>query len=89
MLCSHDWRLSCGREGCLHANLSFCCERIGCATVVNIALVLQAGKFFFWWINLTVSCATLAYLGMAMVCLTPNLQMGALPLRTVVSEELL
>ena len=35
-----------------------------------------AGKFFFYWLVLFLSCLTMAYLGMVMVCVTPNLQMG-------------
>ena len=36
----------------------------------------DAGKFFFYWLALFLSCLTMAYLGMVMVCITPNLQMG-------------
>jgi hypothetical protein len=37
---------------------------------------IDAGKFFFFWLALFLSCLNMAYLGMVMVCVTPNLQMG-------------
>jgi hypothetical protein len=49
-------------------------HRLRCARAVQF----DAGKFFFFWLNVTVACMTMAYLGMVMVCITPNLQMGAL-----------
>jgi ABC-2 type transporter len=36
----------------------------------------DAGQFFFFWLVMCLSCLTLAYLGMVVVCITPNLEMG-------------
>jgi ABC-type multidrug transport system permease subunit len=37
---------------------------------------IDAGKFFFFWLANLLSSMTYTYLGMVMVCVTPNLQMG-------------
>ena len=49
------------------------------SSILNFGFVVvqyDAGKFFFYLINLIVSTANFAYLGLVMVVVTPNLTMG-------------
>lgn len=41
-----------------------------------IQFEFEAGKFFFYWLVQFLSCATLGYLGMLVVCITPDLTMA-------------
>jgi ABC-type multidrug transport system permease subunit len=42
----------------------------------TIHFEFDTGKFFFFWLTLFLTSLIMAYLGMVMVCITPNLQMG-------------
>jgi ABC-type multidrug transport system permease subunit len=41
-----------------------------------IGFEADAAKFVFFWIAANLSCMSMAYLGMLVVCVTPNMQMG-------------
>lgn len=41
-----------------------------------IGFEANAAKFVFYWIALNLSCLSMVYLGMVVVCITPNMQMG-------------
>lgn len=41
-----------------------------------IGFELDAGKFAFYWLALVLSCLSMVYFGMVVVCITPNMQMG-------------
>jgi hypothetical protein len=41
-----------------------------------VGFAADAAKFVFFWLAVYLSCMSMAYLGMLVVCVTPNIEMG-------------